>query len=45
MYKKNEPPIVNHPYTTAGGHWRIFDGKHWRDCDKNGRIKNNGVDD
>ena len=39
MFKKYDPPIVGHPYPTAGGYWRCFDGEKWRDCDKHGNVK------
>ena len=45
MFKKIDQPIVNHPYPTCGGSWRLFDGKEWKDCDRNGVVKNRGLDD
>lgn len=33
-----EEVILLYPYPTACG-YRCFDGKEWRNCDKNGRPK------
>ena len=43
MHKKLAEVIPCHAYPIAAGEqfgYRCFDGKKWRDCDKNGTPKN-----